>query len=153
MSPLAHSNRLEELANRTRTIEDTLRATVSNGSLALTRSNNGNNNNNHLGAEPYSGLLPDTVAQASISRTGNPVSAIAETFATQGIVEDDESYYNNYNNSLILHDLGAGHNAANGGPGSGTVGDYSGYPSSPLSPDAVSRGLITVEQAQRYFAL
>lgn len=74
--------------------------------------------------ESYGGL-PDTIANASVSRTGNPVSAIAETF--KGI---DDPY-----------------------PSVQEIHDYSGYPSSPLSPDAVSRGLITVEQAQRYFAL
>lgn len=112
--------RLEELTQRTRTIEDTLRLTAPNGVRSLaTLSASGN------GGEPY-GSLPDTIANASVSRTGNPVSAIAETF--QGIDDQYAQTIQEFN-------------------------DYSGYPASPLSPDAVSRGLITVEQAQRYFAL
>jgi hypothetical protein len=109
-------HRLEELASRTRTIEETLR---------LTTHTNGGSSSRVTTVEPYGAGLPDSLANASVSRTGNPVSAIAETFQ-----EIDDTY-----------------------PSIQEVNDYSGYPSSPLSPDAVSRGLITVEQAQRYFAL
>lgn len=120
--------RLEELAQRTKTIEDTLRIVAPNArQLSLGSNGNGHSNgSSHGSVGPESGLLPETLANASVSRSGNPVSAIAETF--QGIDDEYHQTIQEFN-------------------------DFSGYPASPLSPDAVSRGLITVEQAQVYFAL
>lgn len=113
-------NRLEELASRTRTIEDVLRITTQSGRSG----GNGGSISGAGGGEPFN--LPDTVATASNMRVGNPVSAIAESFQSM-----DDPY------SAM----------------SDATGDFPGYLGSPLSPDAVSRGLITIEQAQRYFTL
>lgn len=73
--------------------------------------------------------LPDGPATSSHRRMGNPVSTVAENFL-------------GLDGGLPM--------GANLGP----IGDVQGLPSyGPLSPDAVSRGLLTADQAKRYFDL
>lgn len=78
--------------------------------------------------------LPDTLSTASNMRGGNPVSAVAESFRS---MEDPNA-----------QSLGA--NGINMFPGSMLA---SGMDAGTPTPDAITRGLITIEQAQRYFAL
>lgn len=72
--------------------------------------------------------LPDATAAASHRRMGNPMSTIVESF--QGLEEGP---------------------SIPGAPGSAGLQNLQ-QPNS-LSPDAISRGLMTMEQARRYFAL
>lgn len=89
--------------------------------------------------------LPDTTAHASHMRMGNPVSAIAESFPP--LLDEGYGNYPGYS-ANVLPSLG---NGLGNGNGNGITNQY--LTPGLLSPDAVSRGIITVEQAQRYFQL
>jgi hypothetical protein len=126
---------LEELTNRTKGIEEYLSYFARYGSPAP--SAGGSLKAAGHGEAPFArgftlpGMdelgLPDTTAGASHMRMGNPVSAVAESLPHMDELPLPVP--------LEAHGL-----AAYTQPGL-------------TSPDAVSRGIITVEQAQRYFQL
>lgn len=80
--------------------------------------------------------LPDTLPAGSNMRGGNPVSAVAETFRSI-----DEP------NGPLLP------GSSTGAHGGSAYSNTTGLGSLTPTPDAIARGLITIEQAQRYFAL
>lgn len=172
------SDRLDELSDRTKGIEEYLRFHPGQPSRPTALPGM-----NELG-------LPDTTAAASRIIMGNPMSTISESFQVLSENGNDALPLPNghasgngltptggpYDPQLGVREgpmtLSGSHgpSAANVSTSSpmvgprntttagnrfygGANGEKGAISGSPLSPDAVSRGIITVEQAERYFAL